>query len=151
MLSTPRRNAAVLANVSSVPVLSLARPALSLASAAAWYSVVVLPEAQTVLHRQWHRTDLPPHAPARALPFLSALFYASCLPLAVVLRAAGARAASSVALAAVAVNPPTVLVASVVASEIVCKVGHALRGAMRAAWRALRRAPPAGKAEDADE
>jgi hypothetical protein len=143
MPSTTRHQAGIFGKVASMPGLRLARPAASLSLAAAWYSIVVLPEAQTMLHRQWHRTDVPAHVPNRAIPFVTAIFYAASLPLAVTLRAAGAAGASRLAMSALVLNPPTLLLASVIASEIMGRTAKFVRGAFGTLWRTVRREPQA--------
>jgi hypothetical protein len=85
---------------------------------AAWYAAVILPEAQTVLHRQTHRKDVSRRSVRRVVPFVAALCYLGSLPTAVALRWFNRRKAAVLALSAVFVNPPTLLIVSVIVSEI---------------------------------
>jgi hypothetical protein len=122
---------------------NLGRPFLSAAGAgitALWYAAVVLPEAQTVLHRQRERKDgVTWSQPRRFVPFLAAVGYLASLPAAVALRVLPhCAAASRVASAATFVNPPTLLILSVILSEVVTGVAARFKRVARALFAAIR-------------
>jgi hypothetical protein len=122
---------------------NLGRPFLSAAGAgitALWYAAVVLPEAQTVLHRQRERKDgVTWSQPRRFVPFLAAVGYLASLPAAVALRVLPhCAAASRVASAATFVNPPTLLILSVILSEVVTGVAARFERVARALFAAIR-------------
>lgn len=122
--SRPRVHGLVASNVVSSVTSSVAR-GLAPGLALIWYVAVVLPEAQTVLHRQVNRKDVPWTSPTRSLTCLAALCYCASLPGAALLRLLKHRQAAALVSTGVVVNPPTVLVASVMFVEI-CSLARRL-------------------------
>lgn len=122
----PRAHSLVATNAISSAASSVRRglgPGLALA----WYVAVVLPEAQTVFHRQMHRKDAPWTTPNRSLTFVAALSYCASLPGAAVMRLLRYRKAATLFSTALFVNPPTLLILSVALSEVGSLAGRLVK------------------------
>lgn len=107
---------------------------------ALWYTSLVAPVAQTNMHRQWHRRDGTSWAsPRRFLSFLVALGYALSFPSSLALQQFAKPRMARVAATAVFVNPQTILITSLVVSELCCKVASRFLGLGGTLWRVCRR------------
>lgn len=86
-------------------------------AATLWY-LLVLPDAQTRLHRQLHRKRVPWYAPSRLLGIAVAATNIVTMPLSWALLVAGKKNASRIAALGVLVNPPSLTLSTLLVTEI---------------------------------
>lgn len=120
------RRRAVVAGVPSAATAAV-KPVLGNGIAALWYAAVVLPEAQTAIHRELHSPGKSWVAPRRILALMASIGYVASLPAAVVFQSLGCQTSKRIAMLPIVLNPPTLLIGTVLTAEVLgALVGKAL-------------------------
>lgn len=94
------------------------RPNIAAKTLATLWYLLVLPDAQTRLHRQIHRKRLPWYAPGRVIGAAVAAANIITMPLSWAFLFAGKRNASRLACLGVLLNPPSIQLSILLVSEI---------------------------------